>query len=96
MILLRCVRVIRGISIPCVVLFISRMEDAFGVVVPMPALPVAGNVFVCEYVPMIKAVNRAVASRFFFIVVKFFEVKFFEGIAREAFLAAFSCCPNRR
>jgi len=70
-ILLRCVTVIRGISIPCVVLFISRMEDALGVVVPIPALPVAGNVFVCEYVPTTNAVNSDVATRFLFIVFYF-------------------------
>ena len=29
--------------------FISSMEEAFGVVVPIPALPVEGNVFVCGY-----------------------------------------------
>jgi hypothetical protein len=36
----------RGISKPFVVLVISIKEDAFGVIVPIPALPVVGNVFV--------------------------------------------------
>ena len=44
---MRCAYVIRGISIPCEVDFISRIADALGVVVPMPALPVDGKTFVC-------------------------------------------------
>jgi hypothetical protein len=35
----------RGVSIPCVVDFISRIEDALGIVVPMPALPLEGKIF---------------------------------------------------
>ena len=38
--------VIRDISNPCVVDFISSAEDAAGVVVPIPALPVEGKIFV--------------------------------------------------
>jgi hypothetical protein len=37
----------RGISTPFVVDFTSRMEELFGAVVPMPALPEEGKVF-CE------------------------------------------------
>jgi hypothetical protein len=33
-------------SIPFAVDFISRIEDTFGVVVPIPALPVDGKIFV--------------------------------------------------
>ena len=64
----RCVLVILDINKPFVVEFISSSEDAFGVIVPMPALPVAGNVFVCACVYRAIAVNVAVASRFFFTV----------------------------
>ena len=39
--------VMRGIRIPLVVDFISNNDEALGDVVPIPALPVAGNVFVC-------------------------------------------------
>ena len=42
-----CVCVIRGIKIPFVVDFTSNKEDVLGVVVPIPAAPVEGNVFVC-------------------------------------------------
>src|SRR5882672_2119670 len=42
---LRCTCVIRGISNPFVVLVISIKEDALGVLVPIPALPLAGNIF---------------------------------------------------
>ena len=44
---LRCVIVMREMSKPCVVDLISRAEDAAGDVVPIPALPVEGKVFVC-------------------------------------------------
>ena len=37
--------VMRGISKPLVVLIISIKDDALGVVVPIPALPFAGNIF---------------------------------------------------
>ena len=45
---------------PLLVLDISSMDEAAGVVVPMPALPVAGNVLVCAdalaaYIPRITA-----------------------------------------
>jgi hypothetical protein len=40
----------RGIRIPFVVDFISSKDDEFGVVVPMPAAPVDGNVLVCRNV----------------------------------------------
>ena len=42
---LRCIKVIRGISIPFVVDFISSNDEAFGDVVPMPAAPVDGKMF---------------------------------------------------
>ena len=41
----RCKTVIRGISMPFVVDLISNNDDAPGVVVPIPALPVAGKMF---------------------------------------------------
>jgi len=37
----------RGIKIPFDVDFISSSDEALGVVVPMPAAPVDGKVFVC-------------------------------------------------
>jgi hypothetical protein len=40
--------VIREISNPCVEEFNSSKADALGAVVPIPALPVAGKIFVCE------------------------------------------------
>jgi hypothetical protein len=45
----RCALVMRGVSIPFVVLFTSSNADALGVVVPAPALPVAGKVLVCAF-----------------------------------------------
>jgi len=42
----RWVFVIREINKPCVVDLISNAEEASGAVVPMPALPVEGNIFV--------------------------------------------------
>ena len=68
---LRCAAVILGISIPCVVDFISRSEDAFGVIVPMPALPVDGNVFVCAWIACIQNVADANTNRFIFFIVDF-------------------------
>ena len=44
---LRCVSVIRGISNPFVVDLISNNDDEFGVVVPIPAAPLEGNILVC-------------------------------------------------
>ena len=41
----RWVLVILGNNTPCVVDFISSRDDAFGALVPIPALPEAGNVF---------------------------------------------------
>ena len=72
---LRCVMVIRGTSIPCVVDFISKIAAAFGAVVPMPALPVVGNVFVCAFV--IAAVKAEIQRDriIFFITVDFCKVK---------------------
>ena len=54
----RCVFVIRGIKIPFVVDVISSNEDASGVSVPMPALPVDGNVFVCATVLFINNIDK--------------------------------------
>ena len=42
---LRCVCVIRGTRTPFVVDVTSSNDDAFGVVVPMPAAPEYGKVF---------------------------------------------------
>ena len=39
--------VIRGISKPLLVDFISNNEEAWGIVVPIPAAPVEGKVLVC-------------------------------------------------
>ena len=44
---LRCTVVIRGMSNPFDVLTISSKAEEVGAVVPIPALPVDGNVFVC-------------------------------------------------
>ena len=43
-----CVFVMRGIIKPFDVLFISSKDDASGVVVPKPAEPLKGKVFVCS------------------------------------------------
>ena len=42
---LRCVCVIRGMSKPFDVDFISSSDDASGVVVPIPAAPFEGKIF---------------------------------------------------
>jgi hypothetical protein len=39
----------RGISNPLLVDFISSRDDESGVLVPMPAAPAEGNVFVCAF-----------------------------------------------
>ena len=43
----RCAFVIRGASNPCEVDCISTIALETGVVVPIPALPDAGKIFVC-------------------------------------------------
>ena len=73
---LRCGCVIRGMSIPCVVDFISRSEDAFGVVVPMPALPVEGNVLVCALpVAHKKIAAQTNPTGFIFFIVDFLWIE---------------------
>jgi hypothetical protein len=62
---LRCVAVIRGISRPFVVLTISSIAEALGDVVPMPALPVAGNMF-CAWAD--KAINIVVEAAIKYVV----------------------------
>jgi hypothetical protein len=47
MILKSIVFIILGIKIPLEVDFISNNDDASGVVVPIPAAPVDGKMFVC-------------------------------------------------
>ena len=42
-----CICVIRDMRRPFDVELISKSEEAFGIVVPIPAAPVDGNVFVC-------------------------------------------------
>jgi hypothetical protein len=51
----------RGIKTPFVVDFTSRMEEALGVVVPMPALPLEGNVF-CAKEILLKKISSATKS----------------------------------
>jgi hypothetical protein len=61
----------RGISKPFVVDLISNMEDALGVVVPIPALPVAGNVFwVCALI--MQRTLSDIRRKVFFMVSKFY------------------------
>jgi hypothetical protein len=56
--------VILGNRRPWVVDFISRIAEAFGLVVPMPALPVEGNVFVCVNADdVMKLVNKTVNAK---------------------------------
>ena len=52
---LRCVCVMRGISKPFVVDLISNNDELLGVIVPMPAAPLEGNLLVCavEFFEMI-------------------------------------------
>jgi hypothetical protein len=45
----RWVLVILGMSRPFELETISRIDDALGVVVPIPALPVDGNIFCAAY-----------------------------------------------
>jgi hypothetical protein len=68
----RWVFVIRGISNPFEVDFISSKEDALGVVVPIPAAPVAGKIFVCAllicvYKKMATIANATLPEQFVFI-----------------------------
>ena len=64
---LRCACVIRGIKIPFVVEVTSSNEDASGVSVPMPAAPVAGNIF-CERATVVNNRNDKTKSVNVFIV----------------------------
>ena len=71
---LRFASVMRGISKPFVVDLISSNEETFGAVVPMPAEPVAGNVFCACIIPVAKAI--IVRDRIiFFITVDFCDAK---------------------
>ncbi len=56
----RCALVMRGGRKPCVVDFNSSMDDASGVVVPIPALPLEGNVFCACNVHAQKQTNKIV------------------------------------
>jgi len=48
----------RGMSKPCVVDLISKADDVFGDVVPIPALPVDGNIFwACAFAVTKNAIN---------------------------------------
>jgi hypothetical protein len=62
--------VILGINNPFVVDFISSKAEASGVVVPIPALPVEGNVLVCALVllQMMQKMNEQMQVRIFFIM----------------------------
>ena len=70
----RCVFVIREIRTPLVVELISRIEDAFGVVVPMPAAPVEGKVF-CERLFPERITMADSVSKNSFMGFKFFRTK---------------------
>ena len=84
----RCVFVMRGKSTPFVVLFTSRSEDAFGELVPMPALPVEGKVF-CALEMKEKIITHAIAVKMVsikprgvnveFVLIEFFILVFFVG-----------------
>ena len=61
---LRCACVMRGINKPFVVDFISKSEDAFGAVVPMPAEPVEGKVFVWATITVEKNIPKTPMKSF--------------------------------
>ena len=63
----RCALVILGISIPFEVETMSRIEEALGVVVPIPAEPVEGNVFDCAQRDAVIAI--AINRRRVFIII---------------------------
>ena len=90
----RCVLVIRGVSIPFVVLLISSADEEAGAVVPMPALPVTGNVFCALEInessrihPMATKIVISVPGRLkvefvsnsFFIFLEFLVLRIFVG-----------------
>ena len=65
--------VILGGSNPCVVDCISNNDDACGASVPIPALPVEGNVFVCAFVfcndkKMIDAIKNNPGKKYFVFI----------------------------
>jgi len=64
---LRFASVMRGISKPYVVDLISSSEDAFGVVVPIPTAPFAGNVFCALTAVLSRTVMQNGSSKTFFI-----------------------------
>ena len=57
---LRWVWVMREIKRPFVVDFTSNKEDASGVVVPMPAAPDEGKIFVCAVIFPQKKLNKKI------------------------------------
>ena len=72
----RCVCVIRGNNTPLLVDLTSRSDDAFGVVVPMPAAPVEGKVFCAVDVianKMIIIVANSRVLRIFFMIKSFLQ-----------------------
>src|ERR1043165_8146161 len=73
----------RGINSPLVVDLISRSDEAFGVVVPIPALPVDGKVFVCAIewlVMVIRMIPIKMLSNFF--IKYFFSAKVSSSLSR--------------
>jgi len=58
----------RGIKTPFVVDFTSRIDEAFGVVVPMPTDPVEGKVFCAKEIlqKKISSATKSEAEKMFF------------------------------
>jgi hypothetical protein len=79
----------RGIKRPLLVEFISSKEEALGVVVPIPAAPVEGNVLVCGNAVFV--VNRTTRrEKMYFIK----QVLISERIILQALLRRFVGCHN--
>jgi hypothetical protein len=87
------VTVILGTSIPFEVETISRIADALGVVVPMPALPVEGNMFVCASVQWVQTKRAVLNARLCLSKCIFFMFLVFKiGLQpKQAVVTDFSC-----
>src|SRR5215471_16717460 len=85
----RCVFVMRDISKPFEVDLISSSEDAWGVVVPIPAAPVAGKMF-CACALIIPRTLNDISRKVFFIMWEFNDEKYLKWISRVNQHAAIS------
>ena len=79
---MRCVSVIRGISNPFAVDLISNNDDEFGVVVPIPAAPLEGNILVwaVKFFEMMKLIiiNKTVNIFFMIFILTELSYRFVE------------------